>query len=137
MKKVLIFGTFDGLHRGHLSFFNQARAYGDYLIVVLARDKTVQKIKNRSPGKDELERLKDLQECELVNEAKLGYEDNPYRVIKEIEPDVICLGYDQKAFTEDLEKELKKIGLKTKIYRLRPYKPEKFHSSIINNTCLT
>lgn len=133
MKKVLVFGTFDGLHRGHLSLFNQARAYGDYLIVVLARDKTVQKVKKHSPAKNESERLKDLQECELINEVKLGHEDNPYKIIGEIKPDIICLGYDQKSFTDNLSEELRKIGLKTKIYRLKPYEPEKYHSSIIKN----
>ena len=63
MKKVLIFGTFDGLHLGHLNFFEQAKEYGDYLIVVVARDKTVKRIKNRFPSKNEVERLRILQRC--------------------------------------------------------------------------
>ena len=45
MKKVMVFGTFDGLHEGHLDFFRQAREYGDYLIVAVARDVNVKKIK--------------------------------------------------------------------------------------------
>jgi len=130
MKKVLIFGTFDGLHPGHLNFFEQARKYGDYLLAVVARDKTVKMIKNRPPSKNETERLAALQKCQLINEARLGYEDNPYRIIKEIKPDVICLGYDQQAFTEDLPEKLKKMKLATKIYRMKPYQPEKYHSSI-------
>jgi len=44
------------------------------------------------------------------------------------------LGYDQKVFTENLSKELEKIGLKIKIYRMKPYKPERFHSVIISKT---
>jgi len=132
MKKVLVFGTFDGLHPGHLSLFKQARQYGDYLIVVVARDSTVKKIKKRFPIRDEKERLRRVQECELVNEARLGYKDNPYQIIKEIKPEVICLGYDQKAFIKDLPKELKKMDLGTKIYRMKPYKPKKFHSTILN-----
>jgi len=130
MKKVMVFGTFDGLHSGHLSLFKQTKSYGDYLIVVVARDKTVKKIKNRLPKKNEAERLKELLQCQLVNEARLGYEDNPYRIIREIKPDVICLGYDQKAFTEDLPEKLKKMKLATKIYRMKPYQPEKYHSLI-------
>lgn len=133
MKKVLVFGTFDGLHPGHFSLFKQAKNYGDYLIVVVARDKTVKKIKNHLPSKTETERLRDVQKCKLVNEARLGYKDNPYRVIKEINPDVICLGYDQKAFTENLPRELEKMGrLKTKVYRMKPYQPAKYHSFYIN-----
>ena len=132
MKKVLIFGTFDGLHPGHLNFFEQAKKYGDYLIAVIARDKTVKKIKNRFPSRNEVERLGTLQRCQLINEARLGYEDNPYGIIEEIAPDVICLGYDQKTFTENLPKELEKMSLSTKIYKMKPFQPEKYHSLIIN-----
>ena len=132
MRKVLVFGTFDGLHQGHISLFKQAKKYGDYLIVVVARDKTIKKLKNRFPLNNETERLNALLRCKLVDETKLGYEDNPYRIIREINPDVICLGYDQKSFTEDLPKELEKMRLKTKIHRMKPYKPEEFHSLKIN-----
>jgi len=130
MKKVLIFGTFDGLHPGHLNFFEQAKKYGDYLMVVVARDKTVKKIKNRFPLRNEMERLGTLQKCKLINEARLGYEAHPYGIIEEIAPDVICLGYDQKTFTENLPKELEKMKLATKIYRMKPFQPEKYHSLI-------
>lgn len=133
MKKVLLFGAFDGLHKGHFHLFNQAKNYGDYVIVILARDKNIRKIKKRLPYRNEMERLKNLKKCKLVNEARLGYEDNPYRIITEIKPDVICLGYDQKSFTDNLSKELKKMGLKTKVYRMKPYKSEKFHSFLINS----
>ena len=130
MKKVLIFGTFDGLHPGHLNFFEQAKKYGDYLIAVIARDKTVKKIKNRFPSRNEVERLGTLQRCQLINEARLGYEAHPYGSIEEINPDVICLGYDQKTFTENLPKELEKMSLSTKIYKMKPFQPEKYHSLI-------
>jgi len=132
MKRVMVFGTFDGLHPGHFSLFRQARKYGEYLIAITARDKTVKKIKNRLPFKNELERLEDIQRCKLADKAILGYEVDPYRIIREIKPDVICLGYDQKAFIEDLPKELEKMKLATKIYRMKPYRPEKYHSLIIN-----
>ena len=41
MKKVLVFGTFDGLHEGHKDFLRQAKQYGDHLTVVVGRDSTV------------------------------------------------------------------------------------------------
>ena len=129
----MVFGTFDGLHPGHLNFFEQAQKYGDYLIVVVARDKTVKKIKNRFPSRNEMERLRTLQRCKLINEARLGYEAHPYGIIREINPDVICLGYDQKTFTENLPKELEKMSLSTKIYRMKPYKPKEYHSIILDN----
>lgn len=131
--RVLVFGTFDGLHEGHLDFFRQAKEYGDYLVVVVGRDSTVQRVKNRLPKFNENERLKTVQECELVNEARIGNEgSNPYKVIEEIKPDIICLGYDQTHFTDKLEQKIKEMGLNIEIKRLNAYKPEVCHSSIIN-----
>ena len=132
MKKVMVFGTFDGIHEGHLDFFKQSREYGDYLIVAVARDKNVRKIKNRLPANDENERLSGLQKCSIVDKAVLGYEDDPYKIIKEVNPDVICVGYDQNSFNVGLEEKLKEMGLDVKIFILKAYKPDKFKSSIIN-----
>jgi len=132
MKKVMVFGAFDGLHPGHLNFLEQAKKYGDYLIVVVARDKRIKKIKGRPPKKSEKERLKEIKRQKLVNLALLGQKKNPYQIIKKTRPDVICLGYDQEVFTEDLPRFLKKAGLKTKIYRMKPYKEKIYHSSIVN-----
>ena len=150
MIKVLVFGTFDGLHKGHLDFFRQAlrSAQGKlqntekpYLFVVVGRDLTVQKVKNRLPKFNEQERLKEIQNCDLVSEARLGNEgNNPYKVIEEIKPDIICLGYDQTHFIDKLEAKLKEMGLKShstssgqvEIKRLKAYQPEKYHSSILN-----
>jgi FAD synthetase len=133
MKKVMVFGTFDGLHEGHLDFFRQAREYGDYLIVVAGRDKNVEKLKGNLPKKDEEQRVGDLIDCDLVDDALLGDETDPYKLIENLKPDVICLGYDQHNYADNLEKELKERGLENiEIDRLKPYKPEKFHSSILN-----
>ena len=135
MKKVLVFGTFDGLHEGHLDFFRQAKEFGDYLVVVVGRDSTVLRVKKRLPKNNVQERLKKVQERTLVSEACLGNEGNdPYKIIKEINPDIICLGYDQTHFTEKLETKLQEMGMgHVKIKRLKAYKPEQFHSSIINH----
>ena len=133
MKKVLVAGVFDGLHTGHLNFFKQAKKYGDYLVVVVAKDRTVKTIKGRFPLKSEKERLKDVQQqCEIVDEVRLGYFNDPYKIIAEVKPDIICFGYDQEIFIRELPQALKKIRLKVKTYRLKPYKPEKYHSSILN-----
>ena len=133
MKKILVFGTFDGLHEGHRDFFRQAKEYGDYLVVVVGRDSTVQRTKNKLPKFNEQERLKAVQECKFVNEARLGNEgNNPYKIIEEVNPKIICLGYDQTHFTDKLPQKIKAIGLAIDIIRLKPYKPEVYHSSILN-----
>ena len=38
MKKVITYGTFDLIHRGHINILRRARALGDYLIVALSTD---------------------------------------------------------------------------------------------------
>ncbi|MFH1894778.1 MAG: adenylyltransferase/cytidyltransferase family protein [Patescibacteria group bacterium] len=132
MKKVLVFGTFDGLHPGHRSFFNQASKKGDYLIVVVARDTTVWKIKNCRPQKNERQRFLEIKKSKLADRVLLGGKGNPYKIIERLAPDVIFLGYDQKVFTEDLSVELRKMNLKTKIYRGKSYYPRKYHSRLVN-----
>lgn len=142
-RKVLVFGTFDGLHDGHKDFFRQALSASKggqaYLIVVVGRDSTVQKTKGKLPKYNEQERLKVVQECELVNEARLGNEPppgqklDPYKIVEEIRPDIICLGYDQAFFADKLAEELPKRGLgNVEIKRLEAFEPEKYKSSLLN-----
>ncbi len=130
MKKVMLFGTFDIFHKGHKNFLKQARRYGDYLIVVVARDETVEKVKKRLPQNSEDIRLKNIKESDLADEVVLGSLENKYKAIEKYKPNVICLGYDQGTFTENLREKLKKLNLgKTKIVRLKSYYPEKYKSS--------
>lgn len=131
MKKILVFGTFDGIHEGHLDFLKQAKEYGDYLVVVVGRDETVKKIKDQYPKKSENERLEDMKKQVLIDEVKLGSLNDPYKIIEEVQPDIICLGYDQNSFSDKLEKEVKNRGLNIEIIRLKPYNPKKYHSSLI------
>src|SRR3989338_8506804 len=133
MIKVLVFGTFDGLHEGHLDFFRQAKEYGDYLMVVVGRDSTAQRLKKQLPKYHENDRVDAVARVKDVDFARLGNENvSQYIVIEELQPDVICLGYDQGHFADKLPEKLKELNLShIKIHRLQPYHPEKFHSSIL------
>lgn len=97
MKTVLVFGTFDKLHPGHEFFLHQAKSYGDKLVVVVARDHNVLKIKGKLPQDNEQTRLTQVRLVPEVNKARLGLEDYSKKetIIDEIKPDIICLGYDQ------------------------------------------
>jgi FAD synthetase len=132
MKRILIFGTFDGLHPGHLDFLKQAKKQGGYLIAVAALDATVKAVKGRFPKLNERERLDALKKSGLVDQAVLGGDGDPYQIIRQIKPDIICLGYDQEAFTDELPEALKNAGLDITIIRLKPYQPERYHSAILN-----
>lgn len=129
MKKVLVFGAFDILHPGHLNFLEQAKKYGDYLVVVIGRDKNIEKIKKRKPINHESTRLAAVQSIATVDHAVLGYLHNKHKIIKEIEPDIICLGYDQHTYTNDLDKILLDYNLNVNVIRLEPHHPEKYKSS--------
>lgn len=132
--KVLVFGTFDGLHKGHEFFLSEAAKYGDELYVVIALDETVEKIKKRKPVYSETERLTKVQDYVAVYKAVLGHPGDKYKVIEEIRPGVICLGYDQTAFIDKLPAALKERGIDAKIVRLNAYHPEKYKSSLLNNS---
>ena len=126
----MVFGTFDIFHEGHKNFLKQARMYGDHLIVVVARDETVKKVKKRLSQNDENARLEIIKKSSLADEVILGSLENKYKVIEKYKPDVICLGYDQGTFTENLRENLEELNLgKTKIVRLKSYYPEKYKSS--------
>ena len=98
--KVMVFGTFDIFHPGHRSFLKQAKKLGDYLIVVVARDKTVEITKKQKPINKEAIRVKIIKDSRLADKVILGGTGDKYAVIKKYRPDIICLGYDQKYFIE-------------------------------------
>ena len=132
MKKVMVFGTFDIFHQGHINFLQQARRQGDFLIVVIARDETVAKIKKQKTRNKEQKRKRILENNHLADEVVLGNLKNKYAVINKYKPDIICLGYDQKAFVGKLKDKLRQFGLeKTRIKKLKPFHPEKYKSSLL------
>lgn len=140
IKTVLVSGTFDGLHEGHRNYFLQARQLGNRVIAIVARDKIAEQIKGRRPRYSEKERLKFVKECPEIDRVYLGIVGNErqiYDFTALLKPDIIALGYDQVAYTKNLEEEMQKRGLAVKIVRLKPYMAEKYRSSIINGQQLT
>lgn len=129
----MIFGTFDGLHKGHLHFFGQARELVEnpYVIVSIARDKNVLKIKKAKPILSEKKRMNLLKECELIDKVVLsGLKDHLPHIIKE-HPDIIALGYDQIAYVKNLKKDLKNKGLLVKVVRLKPFKEHVYKNHLL------
>ena len=127
----MVFGTFDILHKGHEDYFKQAKGYGDYLIVVVARDVSVKTSKRDWPMYDEGKRLSRVMENETVNGARLGYAYDKLSVIEEEKPDVICLGYDQNVDEKELLDELSERGLEVVVKRMKGFEVDKYKSSIL------
>ena len=133
-RKVMVFGTFDIFHKGHENFLRQAKRYGDYLIAVIARDRTVEIVKGKSSRYSEKYRQQRVRDSGLADEVILGRLGNKCAVIEKYRPDVICLGYDQASFVDNLTQFLFSSGLKNvEVKRLRAYKPKIFKSSKLKN----
>ncbi len=130
--KIMVFGTFDVLHKGHLNFFRQARKLSarPYLIVSVARDINVKKIKGRRPVFTEKQRLAVVKKCKLVDKAVLGGLKNHLPHILKAQPKIIALGYDQLAYVKHLKDLLKKNGLMVRLVRLKAFYPKIYKSSL-------
>lgn len=136
VKRVLVFGTFDLLHPGHLSFLKQAKEKGNWLIASVARDDYVRRAKDRAPVHDQEERIARLLATGLVDEAHLSDEDvGSYGIIERCRPDVICFGHDQHALREHLRAWLathsEALGYHVETYTLDAHRPELYKSSKI------
>jgi len=114
-------GTFDLLHMGHIYYLKEAKKLGDRLIVVVACDDTVRKMKHEPITSEQL-RFALIKELKVVDDAYLGNKHDMFAIVEELEPDIIALGFDQIHDTEELEKELLKRNIKSKVIRLKKFK---------------
>ena len=105
MTTVLVFGTFDIIHPGHRWFLTRAGRLGDRLVAVVSRDEFVREWKGRSPVSNAESRIRALEASGLVDQAVLADPAiRTYGVLRRLKPDVICLGHDQRALKDDLER---------------------------------
>ena len=136
MVRVMVFGSYDLLHEGHKYFFREAKKLGDELIVVVARDKTIEKFKGISPLYNEDKRLREVREISFVNKSVLGYKGNKMKVVEKFMPDIIAIGYDQDSFVSKLKETIKNLKWKIKLVKIDSYKPNKFKSSLLKKNYL-
>jgi FAD synthetase len=132
MTRIMVFGTFDMVHPGHEDLFRQARAQvpEPYLIVSVARDKNVERVKGKRPQRSEEQRLATVAANPLVDEAVLGDEEGYTKHIARAHPDIIALGYDQAGeYVEHLERDLRAAHLSPHIVRLAAHEPETYKTS--------
>ena len=121
MKKVMASGTFDLLHPGHGIYLQEAKNLGGY--------KSKQKRK-RVPIVGENQRLELIKMLKPVDEAYLGNEDGDiFKIVEEIDPDIIAIGPDQTHNVEKLQKEIDKRGLKARVQRVSVYHKDELDSS--------
>ena len=123
MVKVMATGTFDLLHMGHIYYLKEAKKLGDVLVVVVATDETVRKLKHDPITPQDI-RVNLIKELKIVDEAYLGHEQDMYAIVEEIKPDIIALGFDQIHDAATIKNDLKKRKLNVQIVRLPKYQGE-------------
>jgi FAD synthetase len=131
--KVLASGVFDLLHLGHVKFLEEAKKSGGknaQLVVVVARDSTVEKAKGRKPIMPENQRRALVESLKVVDEAILGLEDfDMGDVIETIKPNVIALGYDQAVMEKKVKAYVEKHKLNVKVVRIAKFEANELDSS--------
>ncbi len=118
MARVMATGVFDLLHIGHLHYLREAKRLGDELVVVIATDETVRKRKHNPIIPQDMRREL-VEALKPVDRAVIGHADDPLKIVEEIDPDIIALGYDQDA--GDLERRLRERGIGAKVVRCTRY----------------
>jgi FAD synthetase len=132
-KVVLASGVFDLLHLGHVKFLEAAKKAGGKsaeLLVIIARDSTVEESKGRKPVMPENQRRALVESLKVVDEAVLGFEKFDLAdVIERVKPDVIALGYDQEDMEKRVQKYVDKHKLKIKVIRIGKFEEDALNSS--------
>jgi len=132
-KIVLASGTFDLLHLGHVKYLEEAKRAGGRnaeLIVIVARDGTVEKRRGTKPIVPENQRRALVGSLKVVDDAILGYEDfDIEKVIQKIKPDVIALGYDRSDIQQAVRDYVKEKRLVIKVVKIGKFEEEELNSS--------
>jgi D-beta-D-heptose 7-phosphate kinase / D-beta-D-heptose 1-phosphate adenosyltransferase len=113
--KKIIFtnGCFDILHAGHVKYLEEAKSYGDILILGLNADSSVRKLKGPTrPINNQDDRAYILASLESVDYVVIFEEETPYELIKLIQPHVLVKGGDyegKEVVGQDIAQELRLV----------------------------
>jgi len=131
--KVLASGVFDLLHYGHIRFLEEAKKLGGpdaKLVVIVATDETVMRMKGRPPVIPEDQRRAVVESLKVVDEAVLGYRDQDLdKIMKTIKPDIVAVGHDQHDIEDEVKQLIAEKGYKARVERVGRFGPEDLNSS--------
>jgi len=130
LRVVLAGGVFDIIHPGHIYTLNAAKALGDVLVVVVATDNTAVKMKKRRPLHTQEQRQELVNSLSVVDLCLIGQEDDIFKTVNHVRPQIIALGYDQVHQEKFITEGCKKINLEAKVARLQSPIPESSSSKI-------
>lgn len=130
LRVVLAGGVFDIIHPGHIHTLNAAKALGDVLVVVVATDNTTIKMKKRRPLHSQEQRQELVKSLSMVDLCLIGQEDDIFKTVNRVRPQIIALGYDQVHQEKFIIDGCKKIELDATVARLQSPIPESSSSKI-------
>jgi len=121
--RILVFGTFDRLHPGHRFLLAEAAKRGE-LMVVVARDVTVERLKGHTPHQTEEERRQAVRQAFPGAQVILGHETDYREPVRQVRPELIIMGYDQA-----LPPGVTTGDFPCRVERLPAFQPERYKSS--------
>jgi glycerol-3-phosphate cytidylyltransferase/FAD synthetase len=127
---VLAGGVFDIIHPGHIHTLNAAKKLGDFLVVVVATDKTAVKMKKRKPLHSAQLREELVSSLSMVDVCLIGDEEDIFKTVYKVTPNIIALGYDQIHQEDFIKDGCKKMLMDVKVVRLESPRPETSSSLI-------
>ena len=136
-KRVLAFGSFDLVHKGHEHYLREAKKLGTELIVIVAKDETIESIKGKKPQHNEEQRKKDVEALGIADKVVLGNSvknSDKFKIIEDYKSDVIAFGYDQKEDLESVKQRVNMFDWYVEVVRISAFEPEKYKSSLLKKS---
>lgn len=122
-------GTFDLLHVGHRFFLREADKLGTELVVLVAQDSNVRKIKNKTPRENAELRKEKVAKLAYVDKVVIGDEQNFAKILHDLKPDILALGYDQEipAQITDFSQQYPQI----QVVKISSHKPHIYKTTLL------
>jgi len=134
-KTVLVGGVFDVIHPGHIELLRRAKLLagdGGRLIVIIARDSTVEKTRGKPPIIPQEARKFIVENLKPVDEAMLGFDPPSIeKVLAIVKPDIVVLGYDQDYLRKTLEEAIERLGVKIEVVKMEKFEAYTPNSSSV------
>ena len=116
-------GVFDVLHRGHVTYLEQARALGGSLVVALNTDASARRLGKGAdrPLNNERDRAVVMAALESVSLVTWFDDDTPLELISTLKPDVLVKGGDYRPDTVVGAEVVRARGGRVEIVALLPH----------------
>lgn len=130
MSRAVALGTFDLLHPGHVHYLEEAAAAAAELHVIVARAANV--THKPTPVVPDRQRVAMVAALGPVDHARLGHPDDYLIPIREIDPSVIVLGYDQHHDVDGVATQMTEAGIDTEVRRASK-RPREHESELLSS----